>query len=123
MGSDACALSRGPAGHALDGVPADPQLCGTSSGLSPAGCFRSSSGRSRSRIPPWRSASDPRGSLGVCPYKGLAFFDRADADYFFGRERLVTDLIARLGQLTVVGILGPSGIGKSSPPRAAYCQR
>jgi DNA-binding SARP family transcriptional activator/WD40 repeat protein len=60
----------------------------------------------------------PAGSLGVCPYKGLAFFDRADADYFFGRERLVTDLIARLVDSTVVGILGPSGIGKSSLLRA-----
>jgi DNA-binding SARP family transcriptional activator len=27
--------------------------------------------------------------LGVCPFKGLAFFDRADAEYFCGRERLV----------------------------------
>ena len=29
---------------------------------------------------------------GVCPFKGLAFFDRADAEYFFGRERLVSDV-------------------------------
>ncbi|MGN6167315.1 MAG: nSTAND1 domain-containing NTPase [Solirubrobacteraceae bacterium] len=58
------------------------------------------------------------GSVAVCPYKGLAFFDRADADFFFGRERLITDLIARLVESTVVGILGPSGIGKSSLLRA-----
>jgi Bacterial transcriptional activator domain len=64
---------------------------------------------------PWLEARSPRAeSLGVCPYKGLAFFDRADADYFFGRERLVTDVVARLVESTVVGILGPSGIGKSS---------
>jgi DNA-binding SARP family transcriptional activator len=32
---------------------------------------------------------------GVCPFKGLAFFDPADAEYFFGRERLVSELAAR----------------------------
>jgi hypothetical protein len=55
---------------------------------------------------------------GVCPFKGLAFFDRADAEYFFGRERLVSDLLARLVESTLVGMLGPSGIGKSSLLRA-----
>jgi WD40 repeat protein/DNA-binding SARP family transcriptional activator len=57
-------------------------------------------------------------SVGVCPFKGLAFFDRADAEYFFGRERLVTELVARLAESTLAGILGPSGIGKSSLLRA-----
>jgi DNA-binding SARP family transcriptional activator/WD40 repeat protein/energy-coupling factor transporter ATP-binding protein EcfA2 len=57
-------------------------------------------------------------SPGACPFKGLAFFDRGDAEYFFGRERLVSDLSARLAESTLVGILGPSGIGKSSLLRA-----
>ena len=57
-------------------------------------------------------------SLGVCPFKGLAFFDRADAEFFCGRERLVSDLVARLVESPLVGILGPSGIGKSSLLRA-----
>jgi DNA-binding SARP family transcriptional activator/WD40 repeat protein len=50
----------------------------------------------------------------VCPFKGLAFFDRSDGEYFCGRERVVSDLVARLAESTLVGILGPSGIGKSS---------
>jgi DNA-binding SARP family transcriptional activator/WD40 repeat protein len=54
----------------------------------------------------------------VCPFKGLAHFDRADAEYFCGREEVVSDLIARLAESTLVGILGPSGIGKSSILRA-----
>ena len=54
----------------------------------------------------------------TCPFKGLAFFDRADAEYFCGREHVVSDLLARLVQSTLVGILGPSGIGKSSLMRA-----
>ena len=54
----------------------------------------------------------------LCPFKGLAFYDRADAEYFFGRERLISDLVTRLVESTLVGILGPSGIGKSSLLRA-----
>lgn len=54
----------------------------------------------------------------VCPFKGLEFFDRADAEYFFGRERIVADLLARMTESSLVGILGPSGTGKSSLLRA-----
>ena len=32
----------------------------------------------------------------VCPFRGLAPFDAAHAEYFFGRERLVAELVARL---------------------------
>ena len=55
---------------------------------------------------------------GVCPFKGLASFEPADADYFFGRERLVAELVARLVGATFLGIVGPSGSGKSSVLRA-----
>ena len=54
----------------------------------------------------------------VCPFKGLAFFDRSDAEYFCGRERVVSEVVSRLAASTLVGILGPSGIGKSSLLRA-----
>jgi DNA-binding SARP family transcriptional activator/WD40 repeat protein len=56
----------------------------------------------------------------VCPFKGLAFFDRADVDYFCGRERLVADLVARLATDDFAGLVGPSGIGKSSLLRAGF---
>src|SRR5262249_44080159 len=46
------------------------------------------------------------------------FFDSSDAEFFCGRERLVSELIARLAEWPLVGILGPSGIGKSSLLRA-----
>jgi WD40 repeat protein/transcriptional regulator with XRE-family HTH domain len=58
------------------------------------------------------------GGAAVCPFKGLAFFDRADAEYFCGRERLVADLLARLVESPLAGILGSSGVGKSSLLRA-----
>ena len=54
----------------------------------------------------------------VCPFRGLAPFDSAHAEYFFGRERLVADLVARLVDSTVIAVVGPSGSGKSSVIRA-----
>jgi WD40 repeat protein/tRNA A-37 threonylcarbamoyl transferase component Bud32 len=55
---------------------------------------------------------------GVCPFKGLASFEPVDTDYFFGRERLVAELVARLVGAGFLGIVGPSGSGKSSALRA-----
>jgi WD40 repeat protein len=54
----------------------------------------------------------------VCPFKGLASFDVDDARVFFGRERLVAELVARLTGAPLMGIVGPSGSGKSSVLRA-----
>ena len=54
----------------------------------------------------------------VCPFKGLAAFESSDAEFFCGRDRIVSELIARLAEWPLVGILGPSGIGKSSLMRA-----
>ncbi len=54
----------------------------------------------------------------ICPYKGLASFDVADADTFFGREQLVAELVARMPGATLLGVVGPSGSGKSSIVRA-----
>jgi DNA-binding SARP family transcriptional activator/class 3 adenylate cyclase/WD40 repeat protein len=54
----------------------------------------------------------------VCPFKGLAPFEPEDADYFFGRERLVAELVARLVGARFLCISGPSGSGKSSLLRA-----
>ena len=54
----------------------------------------------------------------ICPFKGLATFEVADADYFFGRERLVAEIVARLAGTTLLGLVGPSGSGKSSTLRA-----
>ncbi len=56
--------------------------------------------------------------LGVCPFKGLAAFDVADAPYFFGRERLVAELVARLVGAPALAVVGSSGSGKSSVIRA-----
>ena len=54
----------------------------------------------------------------VCPFKGLTNFEPVDAPYFFGRERTVAELVARLAGSTFVAVVGPSGSGKSSVVRA-----
>jgi len=63
---------------------------------------------------PHRAAPRPD----VCPFKGLAPFEADDAEFFFGRERLVDELVARLGESSLLAIVGPSGSGKSSLLRA-----
>ena len=60
-------------------------------------------------------------ALARCPYKGLASFESTDADYFFGRERLVAELVARVAVERFVGLVGVSGSGKSSLLLAGLC--
>ena len=75
---------------------------------------RRPAGRARARRARRRDDDAPV----VCPFKGLASFDVADAPYFFGRERLVAELVARLVGAPLLGVVGPSGSGKSSVVRA-----
>jgi DNA-binding SARP family transcriptional activator len=56
------------------------------------------------------------------PYVGLRAFDDGDAHRFFGRDRLIDEIVARLSGTGVsarcVVVVGPSGSGKSSVVRA-----
>ena len=52
------------------------------------------------------------------PYPGLSAFQEEETDRFFGRGRDVSRMLARLRDQPLVGIAGPSGIGKSSFVRA-----
>ena len=56
------------------------------------------------------------------PYKGLRAFGSGDTADFFGRERLVAELVDRLAGNTIASrclvVVGPSGSGKSSVVRA-----
>jgi WD40 repeat protein/DNA-binding SARP family transcriptional activator len=61
---------------------------------------------------------EDRPAAAVCPYKGLARFEPDDAGFFFGRERLVAELVTHLVGAGLVGVVGPSGSGKSSLVRA-----
>lgn len=56
------------------------------------------------------------------PYLGLRSFDEADQENYFGREGHIASLVARLGATGLpsrcIGLIGPSGSGKSSLVRA-----
>ncbi|WP_173261541.1 nSTAND1 domain-containing NTPase [Streptomyces pacificus] len=52
------------------------------------------------------------------PYAGLRPYREQDAQWFFGREQLVADLVGRLARQRFVMLLGASGSGKSSLLRA-----
>ena len=58
------------------------------------------------------------GDEDVNPYRGLARYEEHDAAVFFGRERLVAELLVRLASSDVLAIVGSSGSGKSSLVRA-----
>ena len=62
--------------------------------------------------------STPRPLRDVCPFKGLAPFEAEDAEFFFGRERLVDEVVARLADAPLFAVVGASGSGKSSLLRA-----
>jgi WD40 repeat protein len=75
-------------------------------------------------------------AAGLPPFKGLLYFDEADAEIFFGREALTAQLLARLtgllaapahtppsegaggGSARFLAVVGASGSGKSSVVRA-----
>ena len=63
-------------------------------------------------------AGAPGGEGVLCPYKGLARFEKQDAAIFHGREAVVATLVARLADTPLVVVAGPSGAGKSSLVRA-----
>jgi eukaryotic-like serine/threonine-protein kinase len=52
------------------------------------------------------------------PYAGLTAFQEVDANRFFGRSRDIATVIARLPDQPLIGVVGPSGVGKSSFVRA-----
>ena len=48
------------------------------------------------------------------PYQGLAAFGEEDADFFFGQENFVNNLVKVTHKQPLVAVVGPSGSGKSS---------
>ena len=57
------------------------------------------------------------------PYKGLASFDETDASLFYGRDRAIADLQARLEAVRLLVVSGASGTGKSSVVKAGVLPR
>jgi len=55
---------------------------------------------------------------GKSPYKGLQSFTETDKDLFYGRERVINDLIQKISKNNLVVVTGASGTGKSSVVKA-----
>jgi WD40 repeat protein len=74
--------------------------------------------RTRPGTPRDERAADAGTRWEGCPYRGLLPFSEADAEIFYGRERLTTDLAVKVaGQMSHGGLIivtGASGAGKSS---------
>jgi WD40 repeat protein len=70
----------------------------------------------------WRSAAVTLAARDApaqrAPYLGLASFQETDADRFFGRARLVGELLEQVTRDGMLAIVGASGCGKSSLLRA-----
>ncbi len=71
-------------------------------------------------FPPPRTLdeADEPPAAGEPPYPGLARYEEADAERFFGREALVRSLVERLEREPFLAVVGASGSGKSSLVRA-----
>ena len=71
----------------------------------------------------WRELAAAGADQGDAPYVGLAAYQVADADRFFGREADVGRLTALVRERPFVGVFGASGAGKSSLLRAGLAAR
>jgi hypothetical protein len=60
------------------------------------------------------AADDPQTEALPCPYRGLFHFGPEDAEYFFGREVFVQELVQVVQTRAFIPVLGASGSGKSS---------
>ena len=111
--ADAVATHSAPVAAVLErGVEADPQ----------SRCDRPEQFAHDLHVALDHGAGAPLATRIENPYVGLQAFQERDAGRFFGRERLVERIVARLGHAGVQGrlivLVGPSGAGKSSVVRA-----
>ncbi|MGH3824508.1 MAG: hypothetical protein ACRDRA_16990, partial [Pseudonocardiaceae bacterium] len=60
------------------------------------------------------AVDDEAPAPGPCPYKGLEAFQAEDAEWFFGRDALVAELVVHVSESRFLAVVGPSGSGKSS---------
>ena len=66
----------------------------------------------------WKKGEEKPVWDGRFPYRGLEAFQEKDAEFFFGRDSLINDLLSRAERTYFIAVSGPSGSGKSSLVRA-----
>jgi len=59
----------------------------------------------------------------LCPFRGLDAFREEDSKLFYGRQRVIDQLLAHLQVERLLAVIGPSGSGKSSLVRAGVLPR
>jgi ABC-type multidrug transport system fused ATPase/permease subunit len=64
------------------------------------------------------SPTEDQDSPPSCPYPGLFAFEPEDAQWYFGRDRMIERISGLIDQRPVVAVVGASGSGKSSLLRA-----
>ncbi|MEO0687849.1 MAG: CHAT domain-containing protein, partial [Cyanobacteria bacterium J06649_11] len=64
--------------------------------------------------PTWDDLGGLTGKLPDSPYKGLFPFGEENAEYFFGRDDVIVDLVEAVNSKPLVPVIGASGSGKSS---------
>jgi WD40 repeat protein len=64
--------------------------------------------------PRWEDLGGLSGELPECPYQGLSAFRQENAEFFFGRERFIGNLVEAANSNPLVAVIGASGSGKSS---------
>ena len=118
--ADAGALSAGRQAEALRAGERYRQRIGDELGLEPSPELRRLEEQillHDQRLAPFSATAGTEAV--TSPFKGLHAFQEADAADFFGRDRLVAEVITRLGAGTrLIALVGPSGSGKSSVARA-----
>ena len=65
-------------------------------------------------LPESLGEAQPKVWDGRIPYIGLESFKEHHAQFFFGRESIVNELLVRVQKASFISITGPSGSGKSS---------
>jgi WD40 repeat protein/serine/threonine protein kinase len=66
------------------------------------------------RFPDAATADEPSGEAPERPYLGLASFTAGDAHLYLGREREIEECKNRVRAESLLVVVGPSGVGKSS---------
>lgn len=62
-------------------------------------------------------------SLNFCPYRGAQAFEEKHSRYYFGREKLIQELLNTLQNNPICALIGASGSGKTSLLRAGIIPR
>jgi hypothetical protein len=58
---------------------------------------------------------------GVCPYRGLEWFEEQHAEFFYGRDADVQRLLERLKTTGFIAVMGPSGSGSRRSFAQGWC--